>query len=109
MLPHHYRQDLFAPRHSPTKAPDEQRLQEFQSLLEDSLLCGTVITVLTEGGAAPATTGIVQSMDPSSGHIEMATLEGTRKIEATRIKQIVHHPDSHRSTSEGGVRTKKTV
>jgi hypothetical protein len=91
MLPHHYRQDLFAPRRSSPKAPDEQGLQEFQYLLENSLLCGTVITVLTESSTVSATTGIVQKMDLSSGHIEMATLEGTRKIEAARIKQLVQH------------------
>ncbi len=91
MLPHHYRQDLFAPGYYMPKAPDEQRLQEFRSLLEDSLLCGTVITVLTEGGKAPATTGIVLKLDSPSGHIEISTLEGTRKIQAARIKQIIQH------------------
>lgn len=68
---------------------DEQQLQTFQLLLEESLLQGTPLRLVTSAAAGPGcTTGIVTTIDAAAGKITLRTLEGDRVVRAGQIQDI---------------------
>jgi hypothetical protein len=68
---------------------DEQHLQEFQSLLEQSLRDRLVIRIITfEAEKKTTTTGIVTRAVPQTGKIEVQTIEGERVLHAGNIRRI---------------------
>ncbi len=95
ILPHH-RLDLALQKERKRRAElkklpyhDEQRLQEFQSLLEQSLNFGLVIRMVTASETGRmTTTGIVQKINPQLCQIVVKTLEGSRIIFTGKICDI---------------------
>lgn len=68
---------------------DEQHLQEFQSLLEQSLRDRLVIRIITFAeGKKTITTGIVTRAVPQTGNIEVQTIEGERVLHVDSIQRI---------------------
>lgn len=96
ILPHH-RQDFLLRKHRSEMAerlkrplPDEQRLQQFQVLLERSLNEGLVIQIVTasESGRM-VTTGVVKQFDIPGRKIHVRTLEESRVLSCCRIIEIL--------------------
>ena len=68
---------------------DEQRLQEFQALLEHSIHNNQVIRIVSIVGIKKnVTTGIVRKADPNTFNLYIQTLEGLRTIPIPAILDI---------------------
>jgi hypothetical protein len=68
---------------------DEQRLQEFQALLEHSIHNNQVIRIVSiVGNKKNVTTGIVRKADPNTFNLYIQTLEGLRTIPIPAILDI---------------------
>ena len=66
--------------------------QEFQRLIELSLLHGIVLQILTrseDGGNSRTTTGIVKQINPHSGIITIHTLEGIRNLNSRDVCDVI--------------------
>ena len=74
---------------NPRPSPDEQRLQEFQNLLEDSIYHNRVLRIVSHTCNVKAvTTGIVKKADPHNGMLHIHTLEGVRIIYSADVVEI---------------------
>jgi hypothetical protein len=95
ILPEH-RLDLYLEKERERQAEinrrpvfDEQRLQEFQKLLEWSFHSGLVIRIVTASRSGPLiTTGIVKKISPWAGQLIVQTIEGIRIVLTKHIQEI---------------------
>jgi hypothetical protein len=91
IMPEYRREFLLWGKGEQQKIPafDEQRLREFQELLEQSLHLGLVVRIVTvEPNARLVTTGIVKKVNTKSRGITVQTIEGPRLLDARRIVEI---------------------